>query len=218
MSLPSIELGGVSLGDFQPLLDGEVPEHRVEADGVWRLADGSAIRLLRSGDEITIVLGDFAGERRIASLGLRLSRRQRAAIPAQRLHELGRQLFRRAGQRRRGGEGRPEAADRLRDDRAAAAGQGGRRGARLPAPRPLPVALPLRLRRDAHRRHRDADRPGAARGRGAERDAGAVRRPGGRAGAAPRGRDASPLPRRCRHASPSSGSAAGARGTTSMPR
>lgn len=61
----------IVLHDFVPLLDGEVPRHSLEGDGAWRLADGSRMRLERSGERWRVVLDGFAGKRRIASLGLR---------------------------------------------------------------------------------------------------------------------------------------------------
>lgn len=63
----------ISLHDFVPLLDGAVPDHHVEAKEVWRLADGSRMRLERKGNRLRIVLDEFAGERRISSLGVRLA-------------------------------------------------------------------------------------------------------------------------------------------------
>lgn len=63
----------IGLHEFLPLLDGVVPGHLVESDGSWRLADGSRMRLERNGERWRVVLDGFAGERRIASLGLRLT-------------------------------------------------------------------------------------------------------------------------------------------------
>lgn len=63
----------IVLHEFAPLLDGVVPAHTVEADGAWRLSDGSRMRLEQNGDRLRVVLDGFAGERRIASIGLRLT-------------------------------------------------------------------------------------------------------------------------------------------------
>lgn len=63
----------IALHDFVPLLDGAVPDHIVEAHEVWRLADGSRMQLERKGNRLRIVLDEFAGERRISSLGVRLA-------------------------------------------------------------------------------------------------------------------------------------------------
>jgi alpha-galactosidase len=63
----------IVLHEFEPLLDGVVPDHRVGEDGVWLLADGSRMSLEQEGDRLRVVLDGFAGERRIASLGLRLT-------------------------------------------------------------------------------------------------------------------------------------------------
>lgn len=63
----------IALHEFEPLLDGEVPPHTLDADGAWRLADGSRMRLEQNGEKLRVVLDGFAGERRIESIGLRLS-------------------------------------------------------------------------------------------------------------------------------------------------
>jgi alpha-galactosidase len=63
----------IALHGFLPLLDGNVPEHTTEGDGAWRLADGSRMRLDREGQRWRVVLDGFAGERRIGSIGLRLT-------------------------------------------------------------------------------------------------------------------------------------------------
>lgn len=62
----------ITLHDFEPLLDGQVPAHSVDADGAWRLADGTRMRLEQNGDRRRIVLDGFAGVRRIGSIGVRL--------------------------------------------------------------------------------------------------------------------------------------------------
>lgn len=63
----------IALHGLLPLVDGAVPEHTVEAEGVWRLADGGRVRLERDGERLRVVLDGFGGERRLASLGLRLT-------------------------------------------------------------------------------------------------------------------------------------------------
>ena len=62
----------IVLHEFEPLLDGVVPAHTIDADGAWRLADGSRMRLEQNGEKLRVVLDGFAGERRIESIGLRL--------------------------------------------------------------------------------------------------------------------------------------------------
>jgi alpha-galactosidase len=63
----------IALHDFEPLLDGVVPQYRVDTEGAWRLSDGSRMRLERTGDRVRMVLDGFAGERRIDSIGVRLA-------------------------------------------------------------------------------------------------------------------------------------------------
>jgi len=63
----------IVLHEFEPLLDGVVPAHTVSDDGSWRLSDGSRMRLEQHGEKLRVVLDGFVGERRIASLGLRLT-------------------------------------------------------------------------------------------------------------------------------------------------
>lgn len=63
----------IVLHEFEPLLDGVVPAHTVGDDGSWQLADGSRMRLEQDGEKLRVVLDGFVGERRIASLGLRLT-------------------------------------------------------------------------------------------------------------------------------------------------
>lgn len=63
----------IVLHEFEPLLDGVVPAYTVDADGAWRLADGSRMRLEQNGERLRVVLDGFAGERRTDSIGLRLS-------------------------------------------------------------------------------------------------------------------------------------------------
>lgn len=70
------ELGGIGLGELQPLLDGAVPEHRIEqadADGVvWALADGARMTLAVAGELLSVTLSGFTGTRRVAALGFRI--------------------------------------------------------------------------------------------------------------------------------------------------
>ena len=65
------ELGGIRLEIEAPLLDGTVPEYVAESDTAWRLGDGSRIVARIDGEQIDVSIEDFAGVRRIASLGLR---------------------------------------------------------------------------------------------------------------------------------------------------
>lgn len=75
-------VGGVALADLAPLLDGVVPPHKrvaVDSTGVvWALDDGATVTLsisdLPRRQELTITFAGFAGEKRIASLGLRVGR------------------------------------------------------------------------------------------------------------------------------------------------
>ncbi len=78
----TFRLGGISLADLAPLIDGAVPPHQgVSADPsgiVWSLRDGTTISLaiqdLPGRQNLTLTLSGFPGERRIASLGLRIGR------------------------------------------------------------------------------------------------------------------------------------------------
>ena len=74
----SIEIGGIRLDAFAPLIDGEVPPHQLAHSHAgyvsWSLDDGSTIDLHLDGERIDIRLTGFAGERRLHSLGLRIGR------------------------------------------------------------------------------------------------------------------------------------------------
>jgi alpha-galactosidase len=80
------ELGGIGLSDLHPLLNGVVPEILETApspDGLaWRLGDGAFLEArIWEEDEtyrIRMEYGGFAGECRVASLGLRIGRVEHA--------------------------------------------------------------------------------------------------------------------------------------------
>mgnify|MGYP001400282920 CR=1 FL=1 len=74
----SFDLGGVLLGDLAPLVDGTVPEHRLErADDrglAWRLSEGTMVELQIEGERLDLRLSGFIGTRRLSSFGLRIGR------------------------------------------------------------------------------------------------------------------------------------------------
>ncbi|WP_309083729.1 alpha-galactosidase [Chelativorans sp.] len=79
---PAFEIGGILLSDLAPLVDGSVPGHsltRVSPSAiVWTLEDGRSVSMeigaAGKHRRWTMVLSGFAGEARLASLGLRIGR------------------------------------------------------------------------------------------------------------------------------------------------
>jgi alpha-galactosidase len=72
----SFTLGGIRLAELAPLVDGEIPNHRLEASSddhiLWRLDDGCLVDLTISGEKLELTLSGFTGERRLSALGLRI--------------------------------------------------------------------------------------------------------------------------------------------------
>jgi alpha-galactosidase len=80
LAVPRFVCRGITLGDIEPLIDGEVPDHSepevVDNGFKWKLDDGVAILVIERGEmpRLQFRLEGIARGRRIGSLGLRFGR------------------------------------------------------------------------------------------------------------------------------------------------